>query len=106
MIETQKTGPTFDMQIGRKAARKLRARRDPTGAVWPGLGMIGLVGWSVSVPTLLGVALGVWLDRRHPGTHSYTLALLVSGLAMGCVTAWYWISQEAKDMRDEEGDDG
>ena len=45
--------------------------------------MMGLIGWSVVVPTLLGAALGIWLDNRHPGTHSWTLMLLVIGLAYG-----------------------
>jgi ATP synthase protein I len=45
------------------------------------LGMMGLIGWSVAVPTLLGAALGIWLDKHHPGKHSWTLALLVAGLA-------------------------
>jgi predicted F0F1-ATPase subunit len=41
--------------------------------------MMGLIGWSVVVPTLLGAALGSgW--TTHPGTHSWTLALLVAGL--------------------------
>jgi predicted F0F1-ATPase subunit len=48
--------------------------------VWFGLGMMGLIGWSVAIPTLLGAALGIWLDSRHPGSHSWTLALLVAGL--------------------------
>ena len=63
-------------QIGAKAARKLKARNSTQG-VWFGLGMIGLVGWSVVVPTLLGAALGLWLDQHHPGKHAWTLALLV-----------------------------
>ena len=46
-----------------KAARKLRARRHVTRTVWFGLGMMGLIGWSVGILTLLGVALGLWLDR-------------------------------------------
>jgi predicted F0F1-ATPase subunit len=29
--------------------------------------MIGLVGWGVAVPTLLGAALGIWLAVRHYG---------------------------------------
>ena len=29
--------------------------------------MMGLIGWSVAVPTLLGAALGIWLDKHHPG---------------------------------------
>jgi ATP synthase protein I len=71
--------PTLAGQIGDKAARKLKARRNPTPGVWFGLGMMGLIGWSVVVPTLLGAALGLWLDEQHPGTHSWTLALLVAG---------------------------
>lgn len=95
------TAPTFADQVGAKAQRKLKARRNSPQGVWLGIGMMGLVGWSVAVPTLLGAALGIWLDRHHGGTHSWTLALLVSGLAMGCLNAWHWVSQEDKAMREE-----
>ena len=92
-------------QIGAKATRKLKARRSTQG-VWFGLGMMGLIGWSVVVPTLIGAALGVWVDSNHPGPHSWTLALMIIGLAIGCVNAWYWIVQQDKAMRDEpEGGD-
>ena len=99
-------GSTLAGQIGAKAARKLRARKSPSG-VWFGLGMMGLVGWSVVVPTLLGAALGIWLDEHHPGGHPWTLALLVAGLTVGCLNAWYWIAQQDKAMGDggEDGDD-
>ena len=70
----------FSREVGAQAGRKLKAKRNPTG-VWFGLGMMGLIGWSVVVPTLLGAVLGIWLDRRYPGTHSWTLALLVAGLS-------------------------
>ena len=90
-------------QIGAKAARKLKARRSTQG-VWFGLGMMGLIGWSVVVPTLLGAALGVWLDKAHPGKHPWTLALMVVGLAIGCVNAWYWVAQQDKAMREEPED--
>ena len=58
----------FSREVGAKAARKLKARRNSAQGVWFGLGMMGLIGWSVVVPTLLGAALGIWLDNRHPGT--------------------------------------
>ena len=96
-------GSTFAGQIGAKAARKLKARKSTSG-VWFGLGMMGLVGWSVVVPTLLGAALGVWLDQHHPGKHPWTLALMVIGLAIGCLNAWYWVAQQDKAMRDEPED--
>ena len=77
--KTSKNEPTFAGQVGAKAARKLKARKSTQG-VWFGLGMMGLIGWSVAVPTLLGAALGIWLDKHHPGKHAWTLALLVAGL--------------------------
>jgi ATP synthase protein I len=96
----------FAAQAGIKAARKLKARRDAPQGIWFGLGMMGLIGWSVAVPTLLGAALGLWLDRRHPGTHSWTLALLVAGLCIGCFSAWRWVAKEDAAMRDiRESDD-
>ena len=91
-------------EVGAKVARKLKARRNSTPGVWFGLGMMGLVGWSVAVPTLLGAALGIWLDKRHSGEHSWTLALLVAGLAIGCFNAWIWIAKEDKAMREEQED--
>jgi len=98
-------GSTLAEQVGAKARRKLEARRDTTRGVWFGLGMMGLIGWSVVVPTLLGAALGSWLDERHPGAHSWTLALLVAGLCIGCLNAWHWVSKEDRAMRDEREDE-
>ena len=103
--KTPKRGPTFAEQVGAKAGRKLKARRNSTQGVWFGLGMMGLIGWSVTVPTLLGAALGIWLDKHHSAEHSWTLALLVAGLAIGCLNAWHWVAKEDKAMRDEQRDD-
>jgi ATP synthase protein I len=90
-------------EIGAKAARKSRARRSTQG-VWFGLGMMGLIGWSVAVPTLLGAAIGMWLDTHHPGRHGWTLALLMAGLALGCFNAWRWVDKEDRAMHDEQDD--
>jgi ATP synthase protein I len=104
-FKRENDGTAFSREVGAKAARKARARKSTQG-VWFGLGMMGLVGWSVVVPTLLGTALGIWLDNRHPGIHSWTLTLLVVGLAIGCLNAWHWVSKEEREMReDQENDD-
>jgi ATP synthase protein I len=103
-MKPAKDEPDWADQIGTKAARKVKARkvkaRKSTSGVWFGLGMMGLIGWSVVVPTLLGAALGIWLDKHHPGKHAWTLALLVVGLAIGCLNAWHWVANEDKAMRD------
>jgi len=97
---------TLADQVGAKAARKLRARRNGVPGVFFGLGMMGLVGWSVVVPTLLGAALGLWLDRHHAQAHSWTLALLVAGLTIGCLNAWHWVAREDRAMHEcDEHDD-
>ncbi len=106
--EPETKGPedrtSFGREVGAKAARKLKARRHAHPGVWFGLGMMGLVGWSVAVPVLLGTAFGVWLDERHPGTHSWTLTFLIIGLAVGCLNAWHWIDKEDKAMGAEQED--
>ena len=102
--KTSTSDSTFAGVIGVKAAHKLKARREGVHGVWFGLGMMGLIGWSVAVPTLLGTALGLWLDRRFPGAHPWTLALLVAGLTIGCLNAWLWIVHEDKAMQ-QPGED-
>jgi ATP synthase protein I len=95
----------LSQEVGAKAARKLRAQRHVTRTVWFGLGMMGLIGWSVAIPTLIGALLGLWLDQRYPVGRSWTLALLVVGLAIGCLNAWHWVIKEDKAMRDEQEDE-
>ena len=103
--KTPRTEPTLAREVGAKAARKLRAQRSSSQGSWFGLGMMGIIGWSIAVPTLLGAALGIWLDGRHAGAHSWTLALLVAGLMVGCVNAWHWVAQEDAAIREEQEDD-
>jgi ATP synthase protein I len=87
----------FSDEVARKEKRKLKALQDKNG-VWFGLGMMGMIGWSVVVPSLLGAALGLWLDKHHPQTFSWTLTCLIAGLITGSVIAWYWVSKEDKEM--------
>jgi ATP synthase protein I len=95
----------FTLEVSRKANRKLRAQRTGAQPVWFGLGMFGVIGWSVAAPTLLGAMLGAWHDKHHPGPHSWTLALLVAGLILGCANAWYWMSAQTAAIRKGSIDD-
>jgi len=99
-IDHTKNSSSFSRKVGANAERKLKARHSAQG-VWFGLGMMGLIGWSVVVPTLLGAALGIWLDKRYPGNRSWTLALLIVGLFIGCLNAWQWVVKEDKAMSDQ-----
>src|SRR5271170_3693385 len=91
----------FSRQVGAQAARKLKAQRGAARSIWFGLGMSGLIGWSVTVPALIGAAVGIWVDKHYPSTYSWTLMLLLMGLIMGCFNAWHWVDSEYKEMQEE-----
>ena len=83
-------------EIGEKEARKIKARREKDRGVWFGLGMFGLVGWSVAIPTLIGIAAGVWLDKQTQDPYSWTLMGLFIGVVLGCLNAWYWVKKKSR----------
>lgn len=95
---------TVGEQVGAREQRKLRARRGRDRSVWFGLGTFGMIGWSVAIPALLGLALGVWLDARFTGSPSWTLTLLLGGLMLGCINAWYWLANEQRLIEAEDAD--
>lgn len=86
----------FRDAVAGEERRKLRARRRGDRGPWFWLGMFGLVGWSIAIPTLLGIFAGVWLDRRFEGRVSWTLTMLLIGVVLGCWTAWYWVDRESQ----------
>jgi ATP synthase protein I len=94
---TPRPEPSVPDAVGRKAERKRRARQRGRRGVWFGLGMFGLVGWAVALPTLAGAALGLWLDTRFRSRVSWTLTLLLVGVLLGALNAWFWVSRESRD---------
>jgi ATP synthase protein I len=86
----------FGERVGHKAERKRRARREKERPVWFWLGMFGLVGYAVAIPTIIGVAIGLWLDRTLEDEASWTLTFLLIGVLLGCLNAWYWVKQESR----------
>ncbi len=102
MVERDRPSETdFCRTVEAQERRKLRAARKHS-YVWSGLGMLGLVGWSVGIPTLLGAFLGMWLDRRHPTSRPWTLTLLFAGLCVGCINAWHWIKRQQQAIEEND----
>ncbi len=92
-------------EIERKARRRLRSAQSKPDNFWFGLGTMGMVGWSISLPTLIGIAAGSWLDAHYPRPYSWTLMLLGVGLFLGCLNAWAWVSREQRRSFPEEPPD-
>jgi ATP synthase protein I len=74
-----------------QAARRRRERaRGAAGRPSLGrqLGQIGVLGWMVVTPLLLGAFAGRWLDRQLDTGVFWAATLLFAGLALGCWSAW------------------
>lgn len=89
-------------RIRRDAERMARARRRPPFSPLAGLGVFGVVGWSVAIPTVGGALLGAWLDRVAPQKFSWTLALILGGLVIGVIVAWDWVARESRRTEREQ----
>jgi len=94
----------LETQVREKERRKLRARSAGRQDLWFGLGYFGLVGWAVAIPTVLGVFLGLWLDSSFESQRSWTLTMLLAGLVLGLLNAWFWVQRQrsAIDREREE----
>lgn len=84
--------------VDKKCLKKERARKEKQRPIFFGLGMFGMIGWTVAIPAVIGTFIGRWLDERHLGrdTVSWTLTCLFAGLFVGGIVAWHWIKKEGR----------
>lgn len=57
------------------------------------IGQIGVLGWMVVTPTLLGVLGGRWLDHTFRTGAFWTAPLVMVGAAIGLWSAWKWMQR-------------
>lgn len=79
--------------IRRRAQRMEESRNAPKYSPLSGLGVFGVVGWSVAIPTVAGAFLGMWLNRVAPQNFSWPIALILGGVVVGALVAWSWIDK-------------
>ena len=79
-------------RIAAERDRKFREDREPTVATR--LGQIGVLGWAIVAPILLGVVLGRWLDGTLKTGIFFTAPLIMLGAAGGMWTAWRWMHRQ------------
>jgi len=68
--------------------RRERWQQEGERSLGQNLAMIGALGWTIVLPTIIGIFAGRWLDRQFNSGIFWTLGLLVAGLAVGCTFAW------------------
>lgn len=82
--------PMLD-EVRIRSERHRRWRQEGEQSVARRLAQIGVLGWMVVTPMLLGVFAGRWLDRQLGSGLFFTGPLLVLGLALGCWSGWKWM---------------
>jgi ATP synthase protein I len=76
-----------------RGERHQRRLREGTPSVARQLAMIGVLGWIVVIPMLIGLFVGHWLDHKFHLIAFWTAPLLLLGLVLGCRSAWKWIDK-------------
>lgn len=99
-LDTLNKNEDFQEKVNKKVNRKIKYLGRRKNSAWTGLGLFGIVGWSVMIPTLGGVIFGIWLDKRFPQTFSWTISFLMIGIAVGCIVAWKWVQKENQEMNE------
>ncbi len=96
-MDKKKSDPEREMQnkIKSDVKKKIKAKSEKDDIMF-GLGVFGIIGWAISIPTLLGILLGVYLDKNFPMDFSWTLTLLFLGVVVGCLNAWHWIKEKSE----------
>lgn len=102
--ERHETRSQLERIVGSKERRRMRARRMESRSMWFGLGMFGVIGWSIAVPMMVGISIGLWIDSQVETQRSWTLMLMVAGLAIGCLNAWTWIRRESDEKHESDGE--
>jgi len=78
----------------RAVEREAEGRADPEPSLGARLGQIGVLGWTIIVPTLLCLFLGRWIDRTLGTGIFFSAPLLMAGAAVGFWSAWRWMHHQ------------
>lgn len=91
MNDRGENDPLVD-EVQRRKRRRQLWQEEGEPSLGRRLAQIGVLGWIIVVPTLIGLFLGRWLDRIFDTGLFWTGPLLFLGLALGCWSAWKWVN--------------
>ncbi|NDR58438.1 AtpZ/AtpI family protein [Aliiruegeria sabulilitoris] len=82
--------PTADA-ARRTVERERIGRKTPEPSLGIRLGQIGILGWAIVTPMLLGVVLGRVADRHFETGVFFTAPAIMIGAVIGFHAAWKWM---------------
>ncbi len=80
--------------VRERRARAEHWRSEGEPSVMRFVGQIGVLGWIIVAPTLLGLFAGRMIDRWLGTGIFWSAPLLLIGVVIGCWSAWRWMHQQ------------
>ena len=93
MTDDPETHPLRDA-ARETARREQRLVTDPEPSLGRRFGQIGILGWMIVIPVLLGVLIGSWLDGLLGTGITLAAALTMAGAALGLWLAFRWMHEQ------------
>jgi ATP synthase protein I len=81
-------------EVRLRAQREVDWLKNGEPSVARRLSQIGVLGWIIVTPMLIGVFSGRWIDGKLGTGLFWTAPLLMLGAALGCWSAWKWMRNE------------
>ncbi len=78
----------------RRSERRRRWLGEGEPSVVRFVGQIGVLGWIIVTPILVGLFAGRWLDQRLGTGIFWSAPLLFVGVAVGGYSAWKWMHRQ------------
>jgi len=79
--------------VRRRVDRRKQWEREGDPTLARQFACVGVLGWLIVIPALLGAALGRWLDGIFASGIVFSAGLLFAGLALGCWSGWRWMQE-------------
>jgi ATP synthase protein I len=80
--------------VRRRRERQQRWLREGEPSMARFVGQIGILGWIIVTPTLVGLFIGRWLDHKLGSGIFWSAPLLLVGVVIGCWSAWQWMNKQ------------
>lgn len=80
--------------VRRQQERRRRWLTEGEPSVVRFVGQIGVLGWIIVTPTLIGLFIGRWLDQKLGTGIFWSAPLLLLGVVVGSWSAWGWMHKQ------------
>ncbi|MAS05498.1 MAG: ATP synthase subunit [Ahrensia sp.] len=94
MSDAPRDGNHLGEAARKEAERAELLAHDPEPSLARRFGQIGILGWMIVIPVLVGIFAGSWLDRLLGTGITLAAALTFAGAALGLWLAFRWMHEQ------------